>query len=179
MYQSHYIHCILAIKNRSTAFVKLLDTHKHLALKMTLLCSLLHSAKLSPWYRLLHDRNLTLTLSMTLTWPLTLTLTSTSKLGNSDVKNTNFGIWPTTLTYNTKLAKVKVNLQTKQQCCRSKSSGVRVVTDRQMDRRTDRRYQVHYLPMKMSVGNLWWATLASMLWWTGRIWSDIRGQNSL
>ncbi len=66
--------------------------------------------------------------------------------GNSDVKTRilafDLDLWPTTLTYNPKLAKVKVNLHTKSQGRRSNGSGVRVVTDGRMDGRN----QVHYLP---------------------------------
>ncbi len=59
-----------------------------------------------------------------------------------------------TLTYNSDLAKVKVNPHTKNQGCRSNGSSVRTHTDRQTDGqtdgwtdgRTDRRYQTYYLP---------------------------------
>ncbi len=55
-----------------------------------------------------------------------------------------------TLTYNPNLAKVKVDLHTKNQGRRSNGSAVRGRTDGQTDRRTDGRtdgrYQVHYLP---------------------------------
>ncbi len=42
-------------------------------------------------------------------------------------------LWPTTLTYNPSLAKVKVNSYTKNQGRRSNGSAVRVLTDRQTD----------------------------------------------
>ncbi len=47
-----------------------------------------------------------------------------------------------TLTYNPNLAKVKVDLHTKNQGRRTNGSAVRGRTDG----RTDGRYQVHYLP---------------------------------
>ncbi len=55
-----------------------------------------------------------------------------------------------TLTYNPNLAKVKVNVHTKYQGRRSNGSAVRAQTgghpNGRTDRRTDGRYQLHYLP---------------------------------
>ena len=59
-------------------------------------------------------------------------------------------LWPTTLTYNTNLAKIKVNLHTKYQGCRSNSSAVRRQTDGLTDGRMDARNQVDYLPAPLS-----------------------------
>ncbi len=73
--------------------------------------------------------------------PLTLTLKQWKLLCNSDVKIRflafDLDLWPTTLTYNPKLAKVKLYLHTKYQGRRSNSSGMRVVMDGRTDRRTD------------------------------------------
>ncbi len=80
-------------------------------------CSLLHSAKPSPYYRPLRDRNLNLTLRQC----------------NSDVKTRilafDLDLWPTTLTSNPNLAKVKVDLHTEYQGHRSDGSAVRALTD--------------------------------------------------
>ena len=77
---------------------------------------------------------------LTLTQPLTLTPTLTLRQCNSDVKIRlwafDLDLWPTTLTYNPNLAKVKVNLHTEYQCRRSNGSGVRALTDGQTDGRT-------------------------------------------
>ncbi len=55
-----------------------------------------------------------------------------------------------TLTYNHNLAKVKVDLHTKNQGHRSNGSAVRALTNKHTDGRTDGqtdgRYQLHYLP---------------------------------
>ncbi len=55
-----------------------------------------------------------------------------------------------TLTYNLNLAKVKVDLPTECEGRRSNGSGVRALTNGQMDGQTDRCYQVHYLPASLS-----------------------------
>ena len=61
----------------------------------------------------------------------------------------DFDLWPTTLTYNPRLAKVKINPHAKNQGQRSNGSNKRVPTDRQ-DRHTHThthgRYQTYYLP---------------------------------
>ncbi len=100
-------------------------------------------------------------------WSLTLsvTLTSTFDLDSTfdfdldhdlrarqqSCQNTIFTIdldlWPTTLTYNPNLAKVKVNLHTKYQCHRSNGSAARVSADGQKDE----HYRVHYLPASQSI----------------------------
>ena len=62
-------------------------------------------------------------------WPLSLTLTLTLKQGNSGVQTqflaSDLDLWPTILTYNPNLAKVKVD--------RSNSSAMRALTHRQTD----------------------------------------------
>ncbi len=70
-------------------------------------------------------------------WPLTLTLTLALRQCNSDVKH---DFWHLTLTFDLQpnLAKVKVDLHTKNQGHKSNGSVVRVDADG--------RYQVHYLP---------------------------------
>ncbi len=55
-------------------------------------------------------------------------------------------LWPTTLTYIASLAKVKVDLHTKDEGRRSNGLAGRVGTDRWMDRQADGCYQVYYLP---------------------------------
>ncbi len=113
-------------------------------------------------------------------WPLTLThdldiwpwprpLTLTLKQGNSDVKTRflafDLDLWPTTLTYNPNLAKVKLNLHTKYQGRRSNGSAVRVSADGQTDGRTEGRYQVHYLP-RFAVDNKsikWFITISLLV----------------
>ena len=83
-------------------------------------------------------------------WPWSVTLTLTLRQWNSDVKTRYFALdlelWPTTLTYNPNIAKVKLDLHTKYQGSRSNCSGVTAMTDRQMDG----RYQAHYLPASLS-----------------------------
>ncbi len=76
-------------------------------------------------------------------WPVTLTrpLTLTLKQGNSEVKTRflafDLDLWPAALTYNPKLAMVKVNLRTKYQGRRLNGSAVRGETGRQMDGQVD------------------------------------------
>ena len=60
---------IMAIPFQILICVITQPTDKHFGLIMTLLCSLLHLAKPSPYYRPLHARNLTLSLSATMTQP--------------------------------------------------------------------------------------------------------------
>ena len=98
-------------------------------------------------------QNLTLTFDLDpWRWPTPLTLTI--QQGNSDVKTwfMSFDLvcWPTTLTYNPNLAKVRVDLQTEYEGQRWNGSSGRVQTDTQMDGQTDGRYQVHYLPALLS-----------------------------
>ncbi len=60
-------------------------------------------------------------------------------------------LWPTTLTYNPELPKVKVDLLTEDQGQRANGSGVRALKDGQTNKWTDWRYQVHYyLPASLS-----------------------------
>ncbi len=72
-------------------------------------------------------------------WPRHLTL----RQCNSDVKPRilafDLDLWPTTLTYNPNLANVNVDLHTEYQGHRSNGSGVRVLTDGQMDGQMDGR----------------------------------------
>ncbi len=60
-------------------------------------------------------------------------------------------LWPTTLTYDPKLAKVKVNLHTEYQGRRSKGSAGRAHANGQTHGHTDGRYQVHYLPASLKL----------------------------
>ena len=66
-------------------------------------------------------------------WPWPQPVTLTLKQVNSDVKTSilafDLDLCPTTLTYNTKLAKVKVNLHTKYQGRRVKDSAMRGQTE--------------------------------------------------
>ncbi len=77
-------------------------------------------------------------------WPLTL------KQGNSEAKTRflafDLDLWPTTLTYNPSLARVKVDPHTKNQGQRSNGSNRRARTNWQTDGQTDGRYQFYYLP---------------------------------
>ncbi len=83
-------------------------------------------------------------------WPWPRPLTLTLQQGNSGCKTRfltfDLELWPTTLTYNPILARVKVDPHAKNQGHRSNGSAVRAQTDRQTNGRTDGRYQVHYLP---------------------------------
>ena len=75
--------------------------------------------------------------------PLTLTLTFDLDLkAKTQFLAFDIDLWPATLTYNPNLDKVKVDLHTKNWGRRSNSSAVRALTNT----RTDRCYQVHYLP---------------------------------
>ena len=64
-------------------------------------------------------------------------LTSALLLGNENLPD-DLDLWPTTLTYNPSLAKVKVNSHTKNQGHRSNGSAVRVLTHRQSERQMER-----------------------------------------
>jgi len=55
-------------------------------------------------------------------------------------------LWPTTLTYNHRLAKVKVDPHAKNQGQRSNGSNRRGPTDKRTDTHTHGRYQKYYLP---------------------------------
>ena len=55
-------------------------------------------------------------------------------------------LWPTTLTYNPSLAKVRVDPHTKNHGHRSNGSDRRARTDKQAHRQTNGRYQTHCLP---------------------------------
>ena len=74
-------------------------------------------------------------------------------------------LWPTALTYNPKLAKVKVDSRAKDQGHRSNSSKRRRQTNKRMDRRTDRRTLPNVLSLMLrgrknvhSVGDLLYKT---------------------
>jgi len=55
-------------------------------------------------------------------------------------------LWPTTLTYNPRLAKVKVDPHAKIQGQRSNGSNRRAPTDKRTDTHTHGRYQTYYRP---------------------------------
>ena len=55
-------------------------------------------------------------------------------------------LWPTTLTYNPRLAKVRVDPTAKNQGQRSNGSNRRAPTDKRTDTHTHGRYQTYYLP---------------------------------
>ncbi len=82
-------------------------------------------------------------------WPLTLTSIQVERQRYVTTKHNlllyDLDLWPTTLNYNPKLAKVKVNLHIQNQDHRSNSSNRRAQTNRRTDKRTNGRYQTHYL----------------------------------
>ena len=83
-------------------------------------------------------------------WPHPLTFTL-EQCENSDVKTWflafDLDLWPTTLIYNPNLYKVKVNIHTKYQGCKSSGSAVRGWTDGQTDEQM--------LPSTLSPSLLW------------------------
>ncbi len=79
----------------------------------------------------LHDVT---SLHMSLRWGQT--SLNSAKLLCNEIWCGDLDLWPTTLTYNPSLAKVKVNSHTKNQGHRSNGSAVRVLTHRQTDTHT-------------------------------------------
>ena len=94
-------------------------------------------------------------------WPLAydldlrlLTLISNQDEGKKQqCPDTIFSIWPwpTTLTYNPSLPRVKVDPCAKNQGQRSNGSNRRARTNTQTYKQTNGRYQVHYLPALRSI----------------------------
>ena len=76
-------------------------------------------------------------------WPWPRPLTLTLKQGNGDARTGflafDLDLWPTTLTYNPRLARVKVDPHAKNQGQRSNGSHRRARTHRHTDRWTDRQ----------------------------------------
>ncbi len=71
------------------------------------------------------------------TWSHTIGHDFTWEFPSGKSLSCDLDLWPTTLTYNTSLAKVKVNPHTKNQGHRSNGSGVRVLTHTHTHRRKD------------------------------------------
>jgi len=74
-------------------------------------------------------------------------------------------IWPTTLTYNPRLAKVMIDPRAKKQGQRSNGSNRRAPTDKRRHSHTHGRYQTYYLPC-YAIDNQWslrW-TVARLCW---------------
>ena len=67
-------------------------------------------------------------------------------MSKNNVLPFDLDLWPTTLTYNPSLAKVKVDPHAKYQGRRSNSSEVRAYTNKRTDGQTDGCYQTYYLP---------------------------------
>ena len=70
-------------------------------------------------------------------WPLTLTLRQCNSDVNTQILAFDLDLWSSNLTFNPNLAKVKVNIQTKYQCCSSNRLGMRALMDSQTDGRTN------------------------------------------
>ena len=111
-------------------------------------------------------------------WPWPQRLTLTLKEGNSDVKNTIFGIWPWLLTFDLDLQSQPSQGQGQPiiNVVGQMILAVRGQMDGGMDRQRDRRYQVHYLP-HVTVNNKyllcgnWLSSVCERVPWM-RFWKD-------
>ncbi len=122
-----------------------------------------HLTTVSSYYVTLWHRNVTLRRHVTswrhsmTSYSVTMSLNSdqtshhSAKLLRNEILPNDLDLWPTTLTYNPSLAKVKVNSHIKNQCHRSNGSVVRVRTDTQTHTHTHTHKRLRFYDL-----DRWW-----------------------